>query len=193
MLAEFTPISPSSPGSGGAAISNPGVAYVQTNGNNATAQIGNPAKPYLTAQAAFDAGARAFELGRGVTAGITYVVEGDTLTLDLFVRGMGVAQSVIILNLQSVDAGFSVMLRSDKTVNFNVTLNRGSTDSGIFSAENCYITSISSNNTMEGGGPTILEGRIVFCEVVTDTFEADAFNLAYLSMVEGEARLRPPI
>jgi hypothetical protein len=176
------------------AISNPGVAYVQTNGNDSTGEIGNPAKPYLTAQAAFDDGARSFKLGNGVTSSLTHTVEGDTLTLDLFVRGMGAAQSVINLTLQSVDAGFSVTLRSDKTVNFNtVILSRGSTDSGTFNAENCYITSISSENTMEGGGgPTFLEGRIAFSEVVNDTFGGDALAIAYMSMIEGSPRLSPP-
>jgi hypothetical protein len=40
---------------GGSPISNPKVAYVRTDGNNATAEIGNPAKPYLTGTAAWAA------------------------------------------------------------------------------------------------------------------------------------------
>jgi len=42
-------------GGGGASISTPHVAYVQTSGNDSTAAIGDPSKPYLTAQAAYNA------------------------------------------------------------------------------------------------------------------------------------------
>lgn len=41
---------------GGAAISTPKVIYIETNGDDATAEIGNPAKPYLTANTAYMAG-----------------------------------------------------------------------------------------------------------------------------------------
>ena len=40
---------------GGAAISTPHVAYVESTGNDSTAAIGDPSKPYLTAQAAYNA------------------------------------------------------------------------------------------------------------------------------------------
>jgi len=46
-------------------ITGTGIAYVRTGGNNTTGTIGNPSLPYLTAQAAWDDGARAFELGDG--------------------------------------------------------------------------------------------------------------------------------
>ena len=64
-------------GGGGASISTPKVAYVETTGNNATGAIGNPALPYLTAQAAYDAlaaaaaGSYTLHLGVGTFAGIT--------------------------------------------------------------------------------------------------------------------------
>lgn len=40
-------------GGGGGDVLNPGVAYIQTNGNDSTAQLGNPAKPFLTGTAAW--------------------------------------------------------------------------------------------------------------------------------------------
>jgi len=42
-------------GVGGSPISNPGVAYVMSDGDNSTGEIGNPAKPFLTAAAAVTA------------------------------------------------------------------------------------------------------------------------------------------
>lgn len=180
------------PGGGGSSISNPGVAYVQTNGNNATAEIGNPAKPYLTAQAAFDAGARSFELGRGVTTSIAYSVEGY-FSLAIFAQGKGRDQSVINLNIQSIDSEFHLILRSNKSMLFNnVTLTRGASGPVTLTAMDCYIGTISTNNTMEGGGPTDLTGQIKFSEVEFDTANSDALALAYLSMVEGEPRIQPP-
>jgi len=170
----------------------PGVAYVQTNGNDSTGEIGNPAKPYLTAQAAFNAGARSFELGRGVTAGITYSIEGF-FTLVLFAKGRGRDQSVLNLNIQSLDSDFELIIRSDKTVLFEfITLTRGAPAPVTLTAMDCNIGTISSNNTMEGGGATDLVGAITFCNVETDTANADAYNIASLSMIEGAARLQPP-
>jgi len=40
---------------GGSSISNPKVVYVRSDGNNATGVVGNPSKPFLTAQAAWTA------------------------------------------------------------------------------------------------------------------------------------------
>ena len=54
---------------GGGAISNPQMVFVEADGNDGTAEIGNPAKPYLTLQAAYDAGeamAQAFVIVAGI-------------------------------------------------------------------------------------------------------------------------------
>ncbi len=51
--------------SGGASLSDPNVAYLRSDGNDGTGEIGNPGKPYLTMQAAYDDGARNFDLGIG--------------------------------------------------------------------------------------------------------------------------------
>ena len=63
-------------------ISTPQIYYVETNGNNATAEVGNPAKPYLTAQAAYDAGvgaATSFVLELGV-GNFVISTNGDTFS-----------------------------------------------------------------------------------------------------------------
>lgn len=65
---------------GGSSISTPKIAYVETNGDNGTAAIGNPALPYATAQAAYNALAAAsagdytLHIGAGAFAGITLAV-----------------------------------------------------------------------------------------------------------------------
>ena len=70
----------SAPASGGA-ISNPKVAYVRSDGNNSTAVIGNPALPFVTAQAAANAmaaasgGSYTMRLGTGTFGGIIYTAQ----------------------------------------------------------------------------------------------------------------------
>jgi hypothetical protein len=62
-------------------ISNPKVVYVSADGNNDTAEIGNPAKPFATAQAAANAiaaasaGSYTMRLGAGSFGGITYTAQ----------------------------------------------------------------------------------------------------------------------
>lgn len=52
-LAILAAIMASGGGGGGEPISNPYIAYVRTNGDDDTAEIGNPAKPFLTGTAAW--------------------------------------------------------------------------------------------------------------------------------------------
>lgn len=75
------------PAGGGSSITGTGFAYVRSGGNNSTAVIGNPSLPYLTAQAAWNAGARLFELGVGSHT-ITHVSDPSD-TINIFVRGAG--------------------------------------------------------------------------------------------------------
>jgi hypothetical protein len=63
------------------------IAYVRSGGSDATAVIGNPALPYATAQAAWNAGARLFELGVGIYT-ITHVSDPSD-TMNIVVRGAG--------------------------------------------------------------------------------------------------------
>jgi hypothetical protein len=68
-------------------IATPGIAYVNAGGNDAEGAIGNPGLPYLTAQAAWDDGARVFELGFGVHT-ITHFSDPSD-TMNVVVRGAG--------------------------------------------------------------------------------------------------------
>lgn len=80
------------------AASTPGVAYIQTNGNNTTAELGNPAKPYLTVASAIAAAEAASQThitlvcGRG-----TFVADAIlTSTADsIFLTGAGVGATVL--------------------------------------------------------------------------------------------------
>ena len=68
-------------------ISTPGVAYVNSGGDDSTGAISDPSKPYLTAQAAWDDGARNIEFGVG-SYSITHI-SSPTDSFDIFFRGAG--------------------------------------------------------------------------------------------------------
>jgi hypothetical protein len=76
------------PAGGGASITGTGIAYVRSGGNDTTGTIGNPSLPYLTAQAAWDDGARVFDLGSG-SFSFTHADSVYYQTLNVFVRGLG--------------------------------------------------------------------------------------------------------
>ena len=101
------------------AISNPSVAYVQTNGDDGTGEIGNPARPYLTAQAAFDNGAVNFHIGSGITTTINIVATGsDDLTAYLFITGTGLTASVVSVVATAQDGNVDLRVRSNLTCQF---------------------------------------------------------------------------
>lgn len=77
------------------AISNPGVAYVRTGGDNGTAAIGNPAKPYATAQAAWDAqgAVKNIRLGKGTWS----LSEPDGVATAAYIYGEGRGESTLTL------------------------------------------------------------------------------------------------
>jgi hypothetical protein len=84
-------------GGEGGTISNPGVAYVQTNGNDSTAQLGNPAKPYLTGNAGYTASAAA---NGGTKASLHFGVGAFTFnnwgnSVPVFVSGEGVSATTL--------------------------------------------------------------------------------------------------
>ena len=84
-------------GGGGSAISNPNVAYARSDGNNTTAEIGNPAKPFATAQAAANAiaaasaGSYTMRLGAGSFGGITYTAQIADRLRSILGEGPGVS------------------------------------------------------------------------------------------------------
>lgn len=103
-------------GTGGSAISNPNVVYVRTDGDDATAEIGNPAKPYQTFGSALSAveaiplAAASFDFGIGTFTGI---VPPNVINLNRtwFFRGAG--RSLTLLGLASQGANGSNGLDGD--------------------------------------------------------------------------------
>lgn|GEM_PF-6054770 len=73
----------------GVAISSPVMAWVQTNGNDGTAVLGDPAHPYATPQAAYNAGAQAIVLGVGEFGDIA------GMTRDITLIGCGAILSIM--------------------------------------------------------------------------------------------------
>lgn len=69
-------------------ISTPGIAHVNSGGDDSTGAISDPSKPYLTAQAAWDDGARNIEFGVGSYT-ITHFSSESDASLDIFFRGAG--------------------------------------------------------------------------------------------------------
>jgi hypothetical protein len=61
-----------------------GIAYISAAGLDATARVGDPERPYLTMQAAYDAGATVLIFGVGTFAGLTL-----TANADLWIVGYG--------------------------------------------------------------------------------------------------------
>lgn len=82
------------------------VVWVETTGNDATGQVSNPAFPFQTMQAAYDAGGKGFRVGRGTFAGITLAAP-ESLSFE----GYGFNQTLITLiqsdfDLTLQDVGF---------------------------------------------------------------------------------------
>jgi hypothetical protein len=64
------------------------MAFVRSDGNDGTAEVGNEGKPYLTAQPAFDLGATKFDFGVG-NFGTLYA------SGSLFLQGRGIANTFL--------------------------------------------------------------------------------------------------
>ena len=82
-------------------ISNPKVIYVTANGNDGTAEIGNPTKPYLTLLAAYNAGvssATNFALSVGVGSFILPVT-GNLSALCRQINGVGQSPALTLVSI----------------------------------------------------------------------------------------------
>lgn len=150
--------------SGGGGL-NPDVAYVQTNGDNATGIIGDPSKPFLTAQAAFDQGAEIFHLGAGITTGVSVTGTSDVdVTLYLFVTGSGLTASSFSVSAEAEDGNVDVRVRSNLTVQFS-SISGNSSNGG-----SCYVEVIagfvtSFDSQCPNGTAT---AKAAFCEIGSD-------------------------
>jgi len=120
-------------------ISTPGIAYVRTGGNDTTGTVGDPSLPYLTAQAAWDDGARVFELGAGSFSVTHYSNVATTAEEKVFFRGVGKDRTDVTLNWYGEGGseggtGYkpsALLLGSDKSVLFNVLLEGGGGGGGV--------------------------------------------------------------
>ena len=103
-------------------ISTPSIYYVQTTGNNATAESGNPAKPYATVAAAVAAGESSAQpytvnLGAG-----SFVVTGLSFSgYRVGFTGVG-PQTVLEAQNSSSGEGFAPTSFDEKVVNLTVSV-----------------------------------------------------------------------
>jgi hypothetical protein len=108
----------STPSSGGSSISTPKVVYVESNGNDGTGEIGNPAKPYATGTAAYNAGqatSTAFAISFGTGSFDLYINEPPYLSA-LQGQGEGLTTVNLYANGQNstdenAGAGFDLDLK----------------------------------------------------------------------------------
>jgi hypothetical protein len=163
-------------------ISTPGVAYIETNGNDITGAVGNPQKPYLTAQEAFDDGARILHLGAGVTTSITVSNSGPQ-TLALFVTGCGLTDSNLSVSVTSTDNNVDLRVRSNQSVQF------GSIDATADGDVYLEVYSlVASSVGITAGGTTSSIAK--FCEIGADT-SATLASSSYFSLIDGIAVIQP--
>lgn len=134
------------PAGGGSGISTPRVLYVETSGNNGTAVVGDPSKPYATAQAAFDA-ARAlsgdYVLQIGV--GSFSVTTTEVWPARISVSGRGFNASFLVIETDD-----DVTLASDKTVHVSI----------VATGTAGYIGSMGSTGNPGSNGPSIILHRV---------------------------------
>jgi hypothetical protein len=118
-------------GGGGSSLSTPKVAYVETTGNDGTAVIGDPSKPFATAQAAHDAiviadgPAFSIHLGVGTFGGLS----GYLSTKLKSITGRGATVSFLggIVNSgqNPGEPGGAIVFESDMSCNFGDIISRG--------------------------------------------------------------------
>lgn len=134
------------PVGGGGSITTPRVLYVETTGNNGTAVVGDPSKPYATAQAAFDA-ARAlsgdYVLHIGV--GSFSVTTTEIWPARISVSGRGFNASFLVIETDD-----DVTLASDKTVHVSIVAT-GTAGNG---------ESMGSTGDPGSNGPSIILHRV---------------------------------
>lgn len=89
----------------GGSLAIPATAWVQTagnGGNDGTGELGNPAKPYATMQAAYNAGGTILHVGAGTFAGIT-------VSANLVVSFIGAGRARTTIGLLRSTAGTAVV------------------------------------------------------------------------------------
>jgi hypothetical protein len=155
-------------GGGGSPISNPGVAYVMSDGDNSTGEIGNPAKPFLTAAAAVTAfGAvtsMSFVFGVGTfTANAILDALAANPSANCHITGQGSARTIVNMTWVGEQGeegmsgepgvvtdglggdGFDMTITSDHSADIRITATGGVGGTGG--------TNTGETGTGGGGGP----------------------------------------
>jgi len=194
------------PAGGGSSITGTGIAYVRSGGNDTTGTIGNPSLPYLTAQAAWDDGARNFELGSGsytVTHYSTAPEGGSYETVRIV--GLGKDSSSLTIDWSGTQATeespagktpYDLRLISDHSVALTVNLSGSNAHSGDnnggnapqFDFQHCYFSAFSTNPGYSSGSGTngsVSGGTTKWCEVQTGFGGANAID--FYATLEGSA------
>lgn len=191
------------PAGGGSSITGTGIAYVRSGGNDTTGTIGNPSLPYLTAQAAWDDGARVFELGAGsFTLSHTSSVS-STAEERVFIQGLGKELSSISIIWSGldgavgstspfpVDGGNGVMpsklfLQSDSTVAISLDMSGG--DGGAGGAGQSGTTELQGGAGSDGGdGSNSPEFEIANAYLSTFSCVVGAYGVGGLGGADGGA------
>lgn len=179
-------------GGGGASITGTGFAYVRSTGNDSTGVIGNPSLPYLTAQAAWDDGARKFEFGAG-SFSITH--ESDVVSVleeSVFVQGIGKEFCDLSINWSGIDGAVGsttpfmtaggngtqpskLILQSDGTVALSLSLSGG--DGGAGGVGESGTTEVQGGAGSDGGnGGNSPEFDLWYCYLASFACVAGAYG-----------------
>jgi hypothetical protein len=181
------------PTGGGSSITGTGFAYVRAGGNDSTGTIGNPSLPYLTAQAAWDDGAKSFDIGAGGFS-IDAAFGGGQSPIAIYVCGTGSAgssPSTLFLTWRGEDGvdqnGFTapeLTLTSNKSVALNVTIEGGDGTSSLsdvftggnvadYNFRNCYISTLTltpgAGCNGGAGGTDATTANLEFTTIVSGT------------------------
>jgi hypothetical protein len=102
---------------GGSSLFFPGEAWVTTDGNNSTAILGDPSKPFRQPQDAYDAGANVLHIGIGTFNGIAI-----NASADITLIGVGFNQSIVggISLGTGFDGNDTLTIRGNGTENISI-------------------------------------------------------------------------
>jgi hypothetical protein len=191
------------PAGGGSSITGTGIAYVRSGGNDTTGTIGNPSLPYLTAQAAWDDGARNLELGGGSYTVTHYSTTPGSVYETVRVLGLGKDASSLTIDWSGTPATeespagktpYDLRLISDHSVAFTVNLSGSNAHSGDnngggspqFDFQHCYFSAFSANGgsgSGSGSSGSVSGGTTKWCEVQSGFGGANAID--FFATLEG--------
>jgi hypothetical protein len=161
-------------------IPTPGIAHVNSGGNDTTGAIGDPSRPYLTAQAAWADGARKLKLGAGSYSISHTSTSGTTPEEFVFVQGIGKEFCSLSITWDAPDGtpGTSsgafqqtggngeqpskLNLQSDSTVALSLSLSSG--DGGDGGNGDAGTSEVPGGNGSDGGtGGNSPEFKLSYC------------------------------